>query len=423
MSNNRSITERLRFIRENATKQNWLTAPLMEEIPEQPMAAQKPPTPADIQTPASKAVEKSDVQQGAIAGKKRPMRVPAQAKRPRKDSGNQWTELAVGAYLANPNIRNRKDIIDSAVPHAQIARRDGFLDDLTTASDQKVKEYIDGMKKGIGNRYGEIDPRQVFVRANNNDLAPRDIIDQINGLGSGEHKADVLFKDGKGKNHGLGIKASKDATLTNYSIESLLDQVYEDMEPSDHLEDSGRSFGQQLGDTRTQMYFDEGLPTSMAELKDLYPEARKANGKDFDYHHESVPADLRQRYGNLLIPEDNAYHSKFREMFNNNKEAFMRKYYQKLFKEHLPYDLANFNGVDLQQFTKEGLIGPGEVDVEASMNPGKTGGAGAAKQFFTMFHDGSPLYRMESRHKGDPFSSQQLFTQNVSKGHTHRPYI
>lgn len=385
---------------------------------------------------AKKAIDNPTVKNVKAADK-------AVAKAGRRDSGNQFTELVVGAYLANPDIQSVQDVIDSPLPHENIARRDAFLGDLDNPvnSDKFVGDYIEGLRTAIGKKFGKIDPKSVYVRANNNDLAPEEIREQIKNLASGEHKADVMFTGEDGQHYGVGVKQTPNATLTNYSIESLFDSAFNtanshrndpnsrDYDPtldsnSDQFnpdDDRLKSWGQRLREARETMYAEAGIPSNAAELRAKYPEARKKKG-GFDWHHESVPSDLRDKYGELMVPDENAYHSTFREMMAENGEDFMKFVYKKLFPEALPYKLFNFNGTELEEFSKEGLIGNGKIDVIPTGNPAKKP-TGAAKQFLTLMHDGKPKFQMETRHKGDPFSSQQLFTSKWDDAkHTHRPY-
>ena len=76
----------------------------------------------------------------------------------RRDSGNQFTELVVGAYLADPNIQTVQDVIDSPLPHENIARRDSFLGDLDNPknNDKFIGGYIEGLRNAIGEKFGKM---------------------------------------------------------------------------------------------------------------------------------------------------------------------------------------------------------------------------------------------------------------------------
>ena len=335
----------------------------------------------------------------------------------RRSSGYQWSELATAAFVGDPRVQSVDDILSTQIPHNQIANYDAFVDNIKDENPEKVRSFLENLREqyeSAGMQHA--DPRDIFIRANNNSLGPPDILQALNNIPSNDDpKADVLFTDSNGRHQGISVKQSSDATLTNYSIEKLLTQMSERL----GLESDGEflDLGSELKDAKTEMFAlgdaQGSLPTTKAMAKAFYPEGMDDSGQ---WSMSRVPG-LRDRFNQLFHDKGNAYHSGFRKMFSQYPEQFRDEILRKLFREDLPFNLSQFDGSDLVSFNKKSLFGDGQIDLKLANNPGNE--RGAAKQFLSWFGQGRPLYRGEMRHKGDPWSSQQFF---MSKDRRFNPW-
>lgn len=331
----------------------------------------------------------------------------------RRSSGYQWSELATAAFVADRRVSSVDDILASNIPETQIANYDEFVRNTLDANPEDVRKFLEVLKDQFESAgLSHADPSDVFIRANNNQLGPPEILGALNSIPKGEDpKADVLFTDRNGKHQGISVKQSKDATLTNYSVEKLLTEMSQRL----GLESDGEELdlGQELGDARREMLAlgdDQGsIPPTKALAKAFYPNALDANGK---WSLGQIPG-MRDRINALFQDRNNAYHRQFRQIFRQYPEEIRDAILSRLFREDLPFNLSQFDGTDLIRFNKQSLFGDGRVDLQLAENPGRE--RGAAKQFLGWLANGKPKYRGELRHKGEPWSSQQFFMQRDSR--------
>lgn len=331
----------------------------------------------------------------------------------RKNTGYQWSELASAAAVADPRVSSVQDILSTNIPHSQIANYAAFASDLRDAKPEDVQQYLETFKEQFdASNLTNPDPSDVYVRSNNNQIGPPGIIEALNSLPTNDDpKADVMFTDRNGQHQGISIKQTKDATLTNYSIEKMLSQMSERL--GLESDDEALDLGDTLRDSRTEVLSlgdDQGsIPATRSMAKAFYPDALNQEGK----WSLSQIAGMRDRINKLFGDPNNHYHKMFRQIFSQYGGEIKDQVLSKLFREDLPFDLSQFDGSDLVTFNKKGLFGDGSVDLRLAKNPGQD--RGAAKQFLSWLSNGKPQYRGELRHKGDPWSSQQLFMHKDSR--------
>lgn len=285
----------------------------------------------------------------------------------RKNTDYNAFELVM-ALLLRYKVRNvieLDDIIETHTDvHSNIALTSesykNFVIDYYTRSKEVVEKYL-----------------SAFYASNN--LINLDDIERVELSGKGgdkNEKSDIFFYyKGNIQKYGLSVKQSKEATLSNYSVNLILDKITKNKNISRELNNIKKSFIEEQG-----LIFNE--------------KSHRAKINESFYDHFNNP-----------------YWNKMREVIKENSNEIGKNILNSVFCINSKTIVYEYDGDNLYEFTPK-CVSVGDIieDIEYYTLKRKNGDTPrkTAKMFYNLYLGDEKQYRCEIRHKGSWTASPQF---------------
>ena len=175
---------------------------------------------------------------------------------PRKNVETNWSEMGVAVMLANPDIVTVADLKATPKPqNLECPNMEAYKEDLMCRKEPDVQRVMDAFRGQIPAWTSPI--RRVFLVGKHVAKYPS-LVALNNGNDVKNSKADVYLEFEDGTYAGISCKASKDATLTNFSVEKMFDPVVREV--CAHIRTTLLKRFDTLSDDETARNFFHGVP-------------------------------------------------------------------------------------------------------------------------------------------------------------------
>jgi hypothetical protein len=146
---------------------------------------------------------------------------------PRKNVETNWSEMGVAMMLADPSVVTVAHLKASEKPvNLECPNLEAYKVDLMCRKEADVQKVMDSFRRQIPAWTSPI--RRVFLVGKH--VATYPALAKLNdGNDVKNSKADVYLEFEDGTYAGISCKASKDATITNFSVEKMFDPVIRQM--------------------------------------------------------------------------------------------------------------------------------------------------------------------------------------------------
>lgn len=277
----------------------------------------------------------------------------------RKNCDHHFTELLFALVLKNPLIQFSE--ISNALSTIICPNSSKYIEDLNLRSEKEVNSYIDASREPAKKINNEYTIKDVYLCGKSTSKFPT--IHSLNqGIDRKHAKADIYIESVDSVIvAGFSIKGSKNATLSNYSVEKILEN------------------GNKLKETKKNILLRNGFESF--------------SKKDREQH-------------NKLFYSENEYWSQLNEEIHSNKEDFLDKINSCLFPQDLKYDLWEFNGEKLINIFPS--VRSSHLSIERIFPKNKDGSEKKAAKMWHKLQIGDIHFSSEIRWKGNIFHSPQI---------------
>ena len=280
---------------------------------------------------------------------------------PRKNVETNWSEMGVAVMLTDPNIMTVAELKATAKPqNLECPNLDAYKTDLMCRKEPDVQRVMDAFRRQIPAWTSSI--RRVFLVGKHVAKYPA-LVALNKGNDVKNSKADVYVEFEDGTYAGISCKASKDATLTNFSVEKMFDPLVR----------------QVCAQTRTTVL------NRFAMLSE-HDTARK-------FFH-GVP---------------NEYWSMLRRNIRAYRTVVMKTLVGGIYARRTPYAMYEFNGEEMVSLSS--LSTPSRVEFREFLEHYKNAPRAAKLFYFLRVEDAS--YRVEVRWKGHFRGSPQFLAHRI----------
>lgn len=249
---------------------------------------------------------------------------------------------------------------------------DNYVVDLRLRPKGKVNKYITVFYEKNKNQDGTnfinlSDIRQVKLTGKGGDM---------------NEKSDILFKyENDAIPYGISVKQSQDATLSNYSVNKILNRILKNTSVTTNLQNLKKNIIKQAG----------------LDIKN----------KDHRCYFNELFYDLFT----------NEYWMEMRKQIKTNSKAIANIILSAVNCENTKRTVYEYDGNCVRQFIPGGGLNNCDI-VEAGMEVYENAPCGAerqaAKMFYNILKDGNIIYRCEIRHKGSWTASPQFLLYKIA---------
>ena len=328
---------------------------------------------------------------------------PPEVQAPSRTAGDyQWSELAVGAYLADQNIETIDDLRNHNVPLSNIDHNEKYLEHLENAlnsrgGESKILKYLKNLREmGAGHNFN-VKPEDIYISRTNHSMLPDDIRDLV----STGDRSDVFFRDGDGQIKGIDVKQDSQAYLGHPVVETFLDSLFDD-----------RQLGQDAGNVKAEQLRQAEVPTSLSEF-------REQTGRQ---NVRGLPKEMREGWNDVYRNPDNAYHNFIDDVFREHPDEVIEKFLQNQFIDDERYPQYIFDGTKFDGINRSSVDGD-NFEFQRIHNPGGLGEeSNDAKSWYAVLRNGEPFRKFEIRMNDTPWTSHKMQPQNWKETDQLRPF-
>jgi len=275
------------------------------------------------------------------------------------------------------HMRENMDMYSSVIVLNESSDFEKYVEDIQKK--EKIinkSNYITKFKEIIKNRpdFESDNIKSIYISGKTNKHAK--IAELNKNIKKKEAKSDIYVEFLDGKISGVSIKQSKEATKSNYSIQTIFGEIL------------GKEYQTNLNNTKKKYLNDNGI--------------FKFDKKD------------RPKMNNLFYPQtqNNLYWDKVREIFANKNTEISKKLVDLLYCSNVNYDIFEYDGNSFEKLNKshDCLVNSNISFEEYKPYYLKLNGKErqAAKMFCRLIVD-EKTYRVEIRFKGDIYNSSPQF--------------
>ena len=287
---------------------------------------------------------------------------------PRKNVETNWAELVPAMILADKRVITVADLKACPKPaNLECPNLEAYKTDLMCRNETDVQKFIDTFRSKVPIWKSAI--RKVFLVGKHVAKYPA-LVALNKGNDVKNSKADVYVEFEDGTIIGISCKASKDATLTNFSVENMFDPQV-------------RKF---CADIRKKVLKQLGVVT--AKKSRHVPESAPS------HFYPGVP---------------NEYWTVLREKIRDYRTVIKKTLVSAIYAHNTPYQMYEFNGEDMVDLSS--APPPSRIEFREFVEHYKHA-PDAAKLFYLLQVD-SISYRVEVRFKGGFRSSVQFETHRI----------
>ena len=286
--------------------------------------------------------------------------------------------------------------------------KDGNKKDATIT---RVNNHITNMRKNFGDYVpgGFDEVKCVYLEGKT--LTTQRLKKLNEGVDTKKAKSDVYIETNDGTIVGFSLKQDDKCTMTNYSTEKMLGDLFD--------ENVGKTIQENLKQARLKILSENDI--TKTNYKQVRDELDPATGKKF----------IHNKINSLFydsLEGQNAYWSALKHYIDENSQRISREIVDNMFPVDLQYNLYQFNGKEYMKLNVPTNIGDFkdhvrfyyEKPTQANIKKGdlQVKRRGAAKMFYKIVVNGMH-FRIEIRFKNPIISSSPQF--QVHKDHERTP--
>ena len=280
---------------------------------------------------------------------------------PRKNVETNWSEMGVAMMLADPQIVTVADLKAAPKPtNLECPNLDAYKTDLMCRKEPEVQRVMNAFREQIPAWKSPI--RRVFLVGKHVAKYPA-LVTLNKGNDVKNSKADVYVEFEDGAYAGISCKASKDATLTNFSVEKMFDP----------------------------------------QVRQVCAQTRATVLKRFATLSEHDTA------RNFFHGVPNEYWSMMRRNIRDYRTVITKTLVAGIYARRTPYPMYEFNGEDMVNLSS--VSAPSRIEFREYVEHYKNAPR-AAKMFYLLKVDDAS-YRVEVRWKGHFRGSPQFLTHRI----------
>ena len=235
-----------------------------------------------------------------------------------------------------------------------------FVEDYNTRSSKMVEKYV-----------------VAFGKTNASNLINIDKIESVELSGKGgdkNEKSDIFFyyKDNVNR-YGMSVKQSKDATLSNYSVTLILNEITK-----------GKTISKNLQDIKYEYI---------------------KNERGLTINDKSDRAGINASFYNHF---ENPYWNEMRSVISNNSNEIGKRIFNSVFCANTQTIVYEYDGSTLSKFEPRCILSANIEEDKGYYKLPNGKPRSAAKLFYNLTIDEKPVYRCEIRHKGSFTASPQF---------------